>query len=182
MEKERKKILEENEKALMLMADRYHLTESTPQSRMAEALSRYALERVFNAIDAEVDVAHNGQYATFDATITSGGTDIIVEGKVRYVSSTWYPTCDVSAPKIDALMAAGGWLVVYYYDDRRYAVYDVCNCHPKKVWRKKQHYTTQDHSKNWEEYEEMYAFDPAEAKFKGRIEEWKSNVSEYFNT
>lgn len=167
--KVRDEILQRYGHRLERMADEYGLSGSTLQSRQLEALSRYTTEKVLFDIDTAVTVFHHPQLATLDATITSGGTEIPLETKVRYVSSGDYDTCDVSKPKIDALREQNGLLLVFYWGDKTYAVYDVTKCHPSTGQWYKSHYTVNDQRRNYKELEECYKFDPAEAKFRGTL-------------
>lgn len=135
-----------------------------------EAWARYILACVFCRINPDLELRQHPQLDTFDADITSGGTVVQIEGKCRNFRSDRFPTDNISVGKGDEIIREGGFLTIFFNDDGVYRVYDLSKYRPGKSEWRHSHYTAKgDDLGNYEQVEECWTLDPAEALFTGRL-------------
>lgn len=135
-----------------------------------EAWARYVLACIFLQIAPDTELKQHPQLDTFDADILSGGTVVQIEGKCRNFGSDRYATDNISVGKGDEIIKEGGFLVVFFNEDGVYRVYDLSKYRPGKSEWRHSHYTAEGEDlKNYEQVEECWTLDPAEALFTGRL-------------
>lgn len=151
--------------------NRYCPSGYSSENVIMEAFTRIAMEFAMLDIAPKIKIHQRPQDAEFDVDFISGGTEQVMEGKTRYISSTTYPTLDISFRKNDALMERGGLLFVLCLNDLEYFIWDLSEYEPTTGTWTKNHYTAYN-ANNYRETETKRCFDIKRAKYKGNLGHW----------
>lgn len=137
-----------------------------------EGLSRYVADRIMEREFPNLRRRHKGQDSKYDEDVFSGDTRIKLEMKIRYVSSESYPDSKVTDSKCDFESNPDWWLVVFYWDDRKWFIWDMSEYTPEfeeDSWSHK--YSSSDEEDNrWVENQDAWVFDFSKAKYSGTLD------------
>lgn len=141
-----------------------------------EGYARYITEKVLQRINPDIEVTHMPQLATYDVEFTSGGTQVKLETKVRMCSSEHYENSKISPDKGGFLNRNDGWLLVFYWEDCRWYIWDLADYSPKYEEGSWTHQKdTSNGGRKFSVKEGAWIFDFKAAKFSGRLQRNKLN-------
>lgn len=137
-----------------------------------EGLSRYIADRIMEREFPWLPRNHREQTSKYDEDVFSGETRIKLEMKVRYVSSTTYPDSKITDSKCDFESNQDWWLVVFYWDDCKWYIWDMSEYTPEYEGDSWGHsYSSSDFEDDrWVEDQDAWVFDFSKAKYSGELE------------
>ena len=137
-----------------------------------EGLSRYVADRIMDREFPELRRRHKSSDSKYDEDVFSGSTRIKMEMKIRYTKSTSFPDSKVSDSKCDFKSNPDWWLVVFYWDDFKWYIWDLSEYTPKYDKNSWNHYYSSSDMEDdrWIEGQDAWVFDFSKAKYSGTLD------------